>query len=139
VTVPTGSTPQDTPRDNPSGNTPPFVERREVAPARPRARDAAGERAKAVGGGVLLLGLAVLFLTDWWWPGIMLVLGIAFAAERLMDGRLRAAIGVAATFTAIPLAISLSQSKDVPWTWLVALVLGGLGIAGILRGVANRA
>ena len=36
--------------------------------------------------GVLLIGLALLFLTGYWWPGIMFVLGIAMLARTIRDG-----------------------------------------------------
>jgi hypothetical protein len=33
-----------------------------------------------IAGGLLLIGIGVLLLTGWWWPGIMVVLGIAVGA-----------------------------------------------------------
>src|SRR3954451_22622635 len=33
------------------------------------------------GGGVILIGIGMLALTRWWWPGIMLVIGCSLAAE----------------------------------------------------------
>ncbi len=35
------------------------------------------ERANAVTGGIWLLGLGILFATDFWWPGILVLAGIA--------------------------------------------------------------
>jgi hypothetical protein len=37
--------------------------------------------------GVFLIGLAILFITGWWWPGIMFVLGIAGIVRAVRDGR----------------------------------------------------
>ncbi len=34
------------------------------------------ERANAVTGGIWLIGLGVLFATEFWWPGILLLIGI---------------------------------------------------------------
>ena len=31
-------------------------------------------------GGLILVGIGVLALTGWWWPGIMVVLGIAIGS-----------------------------------------------------------
>ncbi|MFN8530937.1 MAG: hypothetical protein U0670_20215 [Anaerolineae bacterium] len=37
-------------------------------------------------GGVFLIGLAILFLTGWWWPGIMFVIGAAILARTYAEG-----------------------------------------------------
>jgi hypothetical protein len=34
-----------------------------------------------ISGGVFLVGLGVLFLTGWWWPGILLLLGLTALAK----------------------------------------------------------
>ena len=43
-------------------------------------------RRGGVAGGVILIGIGMLALTGWWWPGIMLVIGCGLAAERLLRG-----------------------------------------------------
>lgn len=45
------------------------------------------ERPDQVFGGVFLIGLAVLFITNWWWPGIMFALGVALLAKTLSEGK----------------------------------------------------
>ena len=42
--------------------------------------------ADQVSGGVFLIGLALLFLTDWWWPGIMFVVGASIIARTMAEG-----------------------------------------------------
>jgi hypothetical protein len=37
-------------------------------------------------GGVMLIGLAVLFLTGYWWPGVMFVIGAAMIARTVSEG-----------------------------------------------------
>ena len=37
--------------------------------------------------GVFLIGLAILFITGFWWPGIMFVIGIAMIARAVNEGR----------------------------------------------------
>ena len=54
-------------------------------------------------GGLLLIGIGVLLLTGWWWPGIMVVLGIAIGAGLVFRGRYLAGLVMAAIFFAIPL------------------------------------
>lgn len=36
--------------------------------------------------GVFLIGLAVLFLTGYWWPGILFVIGIAMIVRTIREG-----------------------------------------------------
>jgi hypothetical protein len=45
------------------------------------------ERADQVAGGVFLIGLAVLFLTGFWWPGIMFVIGLSAIARGVAEGQ----------------------------------------------------
>src|SRR4051812_22061822 len=45
------------------------------------------KRSNQIFGGTFLIGLAVLFLTNWWWPGIMFVIGIAMIARAGAEGR----------------------------------------------------
>lgn len=40
----------------------------------------------ALSGGVFLIGLGLLFLTGWWWPGIMLVIAASTAAKAWGEG-----------------------------------------------------
>lgn len=40
-----------------------------------------------ISGGVFLIGIAVLALTGWWWPGIMVLLGITALASSAASGR----------------------------------------------------
>ena len=37
--------------------------------------------------GVFLIGMAILFLTGWWWPGILFVIGVAMAVRAVNEGR----------------------------------------------------
>ncbi len=45
------------------------------------------KRANEVFGGTFLIGLAVLFLVHWWWPGILFVIGIALLVRAVAQGR----------------------------------------------------
>jgi hypothetical protein len=90
-----------------------------------------------VAGGLILIGIGVLLITGWWWPGIMVVIGVALAAERWLSGRSRDAIMVLGIFLAIPVGISLMASIDIPWIWVIALVLIGLGASGVVKAVSS--
>ena len=41
------------------------------------------ERNEQLSGGVFLIGLAMLFMTGYWWPGILFVIGAAALAKGL--------------------------------------------------------
>lgn len=46
-----------------------------------------GKRSDQVFGGVLLIGLAVLFVTGYWFPGILFVIGAASLARTNAEGK----------------------------------------------------
>lgn len=89
-----------------------------------------------VAGGLILIGIGVLLITGWWWPGIMVVIGVALAAERWLSGSTREAMVVLGIFLAIPVAIALMTSIDIPWIWVIALVLIGLGASGVVKALS---
>jgi hypothetical protein len=45
------------------------------------------ERADQVAGGVFIIGLALLFMTGFWWPGIMFVMGASAIARGVAEGQ----------------------------------------------------
>ncbi len=45
------------------------------------------QRADQVSGGVFMIGLAVMFLTGYWWPGILFVIGASTLARGMAEGR----------------------------------------------------
>ncbi|MCP5504303.1 MAG: hypothetical protein H7A41_04030 [Chlamydiales bacterium] len=47
----------------------------------------AKNKAKALSTALFLIGLAVIFFIDSWWPGIMLVIGIPLALKQFLQGR----------------------------------------------------
>ena len=44
-------------------------------------------RTDQVAGGVFLIGLALLFMTGYWWPGILFVIGASSMARGVAEGR----------------------------------------------------
>lgn len=92
-----------------------------------------------ISGGVFLVGLGMLLITGWWWPGIMLVIGASSASELFLRGKILPALGTFALFAGIPLAISIVSATHIPWGWVGAFVLIGLGILTIFRSTTGRA
>ena len=85
------------------------------------------QRANEIFGGTFLIGLAVLFLLGWWWPGIMYVIGIALLVRSNVLGRswteeraglIALAIGVIFT------VIDLLRIFTFAWWPLILILLG---------------
>jgi hypothetical protein len=49
-------------------------------------------RTKAVGLAVLLVGIAILAYTNWWWPGIVAVIGMSTIVKQLLRKKVYEAI-----------------------------------------------
>jgi len=45
------------------------------------------ENASQIGGGIFLVGLGFLFLTGWWWPGIMFVIAASIMGRTMAEGK----------------------------------------------------
>ena len=85
-------------------------------------------------GGLLLVGLGVLLLTGWWWPGIMVVLGIAIGAGLVFRGRYLAGVVMAAIFFSIPLL----TKTDIPWNIFGPMILIGIGVVVLVKAFVLR-
>ena len=80
-------------------------------------------------GGLLLIGIGILALTGWWWPGIMVVLGIAIGSGLVFRGRYLQGLVVAAIFFAIPLL----TATEIPWGIFGPMVLIGVGAVVLVK------
>jgi hypothetical protein len=84
--------------------------------------------------GLLLVGIGVLAITGWWWPGIMVVLGIALGGGLVFRGRYLEGLVMAAIFFAIPLL----TTKDIPWGTFGPMVLIGAGLVVLIKALFLR-
>ena len=91
-----------------------------------------------VTGGLLLMGIGVLLLTGWWWPGIMVVLGIAIGAGLVFRGRYLAGLVMAAIFFAIPLLTQIMTQTEIPWNIFGPTILIGLGAVALAKAFVLR-
>ncbi|MFA9407116.1 MAG: hypothetical protein ACERKX_14990, partial [Anaerolineales bacterium] len=57
----------------------------------------------ALSGGIFLISLGVLIFTGWWWPGIMVALGLSGGAGLIFRGRTREGISTLVFSSASPL------------------------------------
>lgn len=85
-------------------------------------------------GGLFLIGLGALLLTGWWWPGIMVVLGIAIGSGLVFRGRYLAGAVIAAVFFAIPFL----TEADIPWQIFGPMVLIGAGLVVLVKAFILR-
>lgn len=83
---------------------------------------------RTMSGGIFLIGLGMLSLTGWWWPGILLVLGCAIAADRYVHGQTWQALGSLVLGLVVPLGIALTEQLNVPWHLVGPFVLIALGL-----------
>jgi hypothetical protein len=91
------------------------------------------KRASAISGGIFLIGLGVLIFTNWWWPGIMVVIGLAGCAELVFRGQIWRGIGTLAFFLAIPLVLWIIDVADIPWGIAGPLILIGIGVIILVK------
>jgi hypothetical protein len=89
--------------------------------------------AGAISGGIFLISLGVLLYTGWWWPGIMIALGLSSGASLIFRGRIWQGILSLAFFCAIPIAIWIINETQVSWTLVGAFILIGLGVITIAK------
>lgn len=95
-------------------------------------------RASAISGGIFLICLGVLLFTGWWWPGIMIAIGLSGGAELVFRGKTLRGIGTLAFFCAIPFAIWIIQEAEIPWTLVGPLILIGVGVIVLVKGFYLR-
>ena len=89
--------------------------------------------ASAIWLGIFLIGLGVLIFTGWWWPGIMVILGLAGFAALIFRGQTAKAIGTLVLFWGIAAIAIIVQETDVPWAIVGPLVLIGIGVIVLVK------
>lgn len=80
----------------------------------------------AISNGIFLMGIALLIVTAWWWPGILLVLWATLATRQYLADR---------TFDLVVttiILVGLTVVNLFPWGWNVMMpilfLLGGIYI-----------
>lgn len=90
-------------------------------------------RGSAISGGIFLISLGVLLFTGWWWPGIMIAIGLSGGAELVFRGKTLRGIGTLALFCAIPIGVWIIQEKEIPWSLAGPLALVGVGVIVLVK------
>lgn len=123
-------TPQPAPLPEPLAPYAPSRPAAAAPPSRPRATI----QWDGLTGGVWLIGLAVLFMTGWWWPGIMVLIGLSSLFSGLAHahdanarlGALQGAVWM----------LGIGVIAFFGWWWPGMLVL--VGISAMLGAVSFR-
>ena len=91
------------------------------------------KQASGISGGILLIGLGVLLYTGWWWPGIMLVIGLSAGAEQIFRGKIASGIGTIAFFSAFPIIWAIVQATDISWAIIGPFILIAIGVIILVK------
>jgi hypothetical protein len=83
-------------------------------------------KAQAISNGVFLIGLGILFYTNEWWPGIILVIWAALALRQGLTGRYYDVL----LTSLVLLGLFIFSFYDLKWSVIapVLFVLGGIFI-----------
>jgi hypothetical protein len=90
-------------------------------------------KASGISFGIFLISLGILIFTGWWWPGILIALGLAFGAELIFRGQTARGIGTLVVFWGIALVVVIVQAVNVPWAVVAPLILVGLGVIILVK------
>ncbi len=85
-------------------------------------------RGDALAGGIFLISLGVLLATGWWWPGIMVAIGLSSGAGLVFRGKTLAGIGTLVFFIGIALAVEIVRATDISGVVIGAFILIGIGV-----------
>ena len=89
--------------------------------------------ASGISGGIFLICLGILIITNWWWPGIMFAIGLASGAELVFRGKIGRGIGTLVFFCAIPIVVWIIQAVSIPWALVGPMILIGIGIIVLVK------
>jgi hypothetical protein len=94
--------------------------------------------AGAISGGIFLIGLGILLATGWWWPGIMVVIGLSSGAALIFRGKTWRGIGSLAFFCGIAVFVEIVRRTDVDGVVIAAMILVGIGVIILLKALFFR-
>jgi hypothetical protein len=89
--------------------------------------------AGAISGGIFMISLGVLLFTGWWWPGIMVALGLSSGAALIFRGKTWRGVGTLLFFCGIAVAVELVRSTDISGVVIGAFILIGIGVIVLVK------
>ena len=90
-------------------------------------------QASALSGGIFLISLGVLIGTGWWWPGIMVAIGLSSGAALIFRGKTWQGIGTLAFFCGIAVIVEIARETDISGTVVGGMILVGIGVIILLK------
>ncbi len=84
--------------------------------------------------GLLLIGLGSIWLGHWWWPGVMVVFGIAKGTADLLRKRYLQAAAVMLIFFGVPIA----SATGISWRLSIPVVLIAIGMIAIIKALVPQ-
>jgi hypothetical protein len=94
--------------------------------------------AGAISGGIFLISLGVLLVTGWWWPGIMVALGLASGAALIFRGKILGGIVSLVFFCGIAVAVELIRTTDVSGVVIGTFILVVIGVIVLVKALFFR-
>ena len=94
--------------------------------------------ADGIAGGIFLISLGVLLATGWWWPGIMVAIGLSSGASLIFRGKIWQGIGSLVFFCGIAVAVELIRTTDVSGVVIGAFILVGIGVIILVKALFFR-
>jgi len=95
-------------------------------------------QASALSGGIFLISLGVLIVTGWWWPGIMVAIGLSSGAALIFRGKTWQGIGTLAFFCGIAVIVEIARRTDVDGAIVAGMILVGIGVIILLKAFLFR-
>lgn len=89
--------------------------------------------ADSISGGIFLISLGVLIFTGWWWPGIMVAIGLTSGASLIFRGKTWQGISSLIFFCGIAIAVELLRTTNISWMVILAFFLIGTGIITMVK------
>jgi hypothetical protein len=93
-----------------------------------------GRTKSGIAGGIFLIGLGILIMTGFWWPGIMFVIGLAIGADRAFRGKYIQGLTAFAFFSAIPIL----SAVDIPWNIFGPFIFISIGAVVLIQGLVKQ-
>lgn len=85
--------------------------------------------------GIFLIGFGLLYLTGWWWPGLLILLAVTGLADIIMSGNWKDAAKTAVAFFIAGAALWALVWTGMMWSILIPGTLIVAGIFLVYRGL----
>lgn len=89
--------------------------------------------AGGISGGIFLISLGVLLVTGWWWPGIMVAIGLSSGASLIFRDKTWQGIGSLVFFCGIAVAVEIVRATDISGVVIGAFILIGIGVIILVK------